>query len=275
MGSVVTINNQIGLAASANRVAEGFLGHGLRFESAPNDEDLAIKRRMVSGEARNGNAQSFLAADQDENDARSAGRLRGNLNNIDAANITSNNGFYRGAYAVDLNGDKKYDGRKDGVLAFDCNHDGKIDNYDIANTQGILKALRGEADFNADGVVSDGEMGEMKRIQAAWGGKLDVDGDGKLNTYEMKKAGFKVLVDNGNGQYRENEVDNVRTMDGKRTQLNQVDIQRNYTEVQQSRRGCGYRPQGSWGQEMGGYAGYGGQGSWNNWYPRPWGGYGW
>ncbi|MBT9582441.1 EF-hand domain-containing protein [bacterium] len=276
MGIFDVINemrNRIELSVQGSRLPGGTVGRGLTFESTPNDGDLAIKRRMISGEARWGNGQSFLGADAGERRAYERGTLAGNHLNVDSSNLTSGTNriqlpfgghllggpSQRGGFGIDLDRDGSFQGNTDGVLAFDVNRDGTIDKSEMAQSNAILKSLRGEADFDADGKVSDHEMGEMKRTQQAWSGRLDLDGDGKLTQYELKRAGAKVMVDQDcDGNYRANDIDGVRTQSGTYS-VKSVDLQRNYTEVENASRGgrrqhsqrdwCGFDTDCSpWGQ---------------------------
>lgn len=114
-------------------------------------------------------------------------------------------------FGVDLDGDGKFSGDKDGVLAFDTNKDGKIDIGEMQASNRILKTLSGKTEVG--GVV----LGESKEQLIA---KYDRDKDGKVSSYELKAAGAMVVTDsNQDGQFHDEKaqaIDSVQTAGGKR-----------------------------------------------------------
>lgn len=97
-------------------------------------------------------------------------------------------------YGVDLNHNGRYDRGRDGVLAFDLNHDGKIDDKEVQGSNERLKAFGGNYDLNGDGkttmcerIKGGGYQREMQR--------KDANHDGVLDGNEIAQGGGRVLID--------------------------------------------------------------------------------
>ncbi len=109
-------------------------------------------------------------------------------------------------YALDLNGNGRYDRGRDGVLVFDMNRNGRYDQSDVKSTNDMMKAARGDFDFNGDGKVSLAERMRGRALQQQFR-KLDKNGDGQLSAHEIAAGGGKVWVDhNRNGHIGKNEL---------------------------------------------------------------------
>ncbi|MGV8125506.1 MAG: hypothetical protein AB2L14_37655 [Candidatus Xenobiia bacterium LiM19] len=136
-------------------------------------------------------------------------------------------------YGIDMDGDGRYTRGRDGVLAFDQNHDGKIDRKEIEKSNQMMKAFGGDYDLNGDGNVSWWERmkGESLKKQMS---RYDRDHDGRLNTSELSSAGAKVWIDrDGDGKAGTNETYspyNFPTQYGQGS-LGFVDPRYNYSQV--------------------------------------------
>ena len=97
-------------------------------------------------------------------------------------------------YGLDLDGDGRFTRGKDGVLAFDFDHDGKLSDAELERSNNMLKAYGGDYDTNGDGKVSWIERLVGQR-NAADVRRMDKDGDGRLSSWELDQAGGQVWVD--------------------------------------------------------------------------------
>jgi len=108
-------------------------------------------------------------------------------------------------YAVDLNNNGRYDRGQDGVLGMDLNHDGRVDNREIEQTNQRMKAFGGNYDLNGDGKVNFCERIQGRQMQQEMQG-YDRNHDGRLDTNEFASAGGRVLIDhNRDGQFGRGE----------------------------------------------------------------------
>lgn len=117
--------------------------------------------------------------------------------------VGNNNRNGAQGYGVDLNGNGRYDRGQDGILAFDYNRDGKVDNKEIGRSREMMRALSGTDDVNGDGKVGCFEKMKAKslRNQARKMG-LRQGRDGSINKYSLARAGGRVLIDqNGDGRF--------------------------------------------------------------------------
>lgn len=115
-------------------------------------------------------------------------------------------------YGVDLDGDGKFQGDRDGVLAFDINKDGRIDQKEIAESRRRLKLIT-EGPRNGKGILQGLPDPKESRERAQLMKQYDRDGDGKLNQYELRAAGAKMMVDsNGDGKFASNEAQDIRNV---------------------------------------------------------------
>jgi hypothetical protein len=139
-----------------------------------------------------------------------------------------NNNFtiHQKGYGVDLDGDGQFQGNKDGILAFDVNRDGRIDDKEITESQRRLKLLT-EGPKKGNGIGGMVQYAKDSAERAALLKQYDKDGDGKLNNYELQSAGAKMLVDrNSDGQFTGDEaqnINNIRTRSG-RFSLNELNL---------------------------------------------------
>lgn len=104
-------------------------------------------------------------------------------------------------YALDLNHNGQYDRGTDGVIGFDLNHDGRVDNKEVEASNKRLKAFGGNYDLNADGHVTPCEKFQGKQYQNEMKG-MDFNHDGRLSAQELSAGGGRVLIDHDrNGQF--------------------------------------------------------------------------
>lgn len=133
-------------------------------------------------------------------------------------------------YGIDLDGDGQFRGDRDGVLAFDINKDGRVDQQEIGESRRRLNLMGGRDPDLQDPCKRHKAEAERNQLLQQY----DRDGDGKLNDYELQAAGGRVLVDsNRDGTFSPNEaqsVDRIHTRSGL-FQLNQVDPRGNYSDV--------------------------------------------
>lgn len=106
-------------------------------------------------------------------------------------------------YGIDLNQNGRYDRGQDGILSFDFNRDGKMDNKEIGKSREMMRALSGSNDINGDGKV--GCLEKMKanslRNQAKKMG-IRQNRDGSINKHSIARAGGRVLIDhNRDGKF--------------------------------------------------------------------------
>jgi EF hand len=109
-------------------------------------------------------------------------------------------------FGIDLNGNGRFDPKQDGVLAFDFNRDGKLDNSEISHSREILKS------FSQPNYFPGGETQEERwnsegimRLR----GQIDVNNDGKLSAEELKNSGAMIWIDsNGDGKVANESVSN-------------------------------------------------------------------
>lgn len=109
-------------------------------------------------------------------------------------------------FGIDLNGNGRFDRGRDGVLVFDFNRDGKIDQKEISGTNNMMKAASGDYDFDGDGKVSKKErfMGAIYRRKFA---KMDRNRDGKLSAGEISAGGGRIWKDrNRDGRVGKTEL---------------------------------------------------------------------
>lgn len=136
-------------------------------------------------------------------------------------------------YGIDLDGDGQFRGDRDGVLAFDINKDGRVDQGEIGESRRRLNLMAGnDPDLKHPCKRHQAEAERNRLLQ-----QYDRDGDGKLNDYELSAAGGRVLVDsNRDGTFASNEaqdVEHLRTRSGQ-FRLNEVDPRGNYSDVQRT-----------------------------------------
>jgi hypothetical protein len=99
-------------------------------------------------------------------------------------------------YGLDLDGDRRYDGAKDGVLAFDFDKNGDLSSKEVQDSRDGLQAFGGNKDLDGSGNVDQQETQNADRL-AAMVAKFDQDGNGKLSNGELKNAGAGVITANG------------------------------------------------------------------------------
>jgi len=135
-------------------------------------------------------------------------------------------------FGVDMNGDGKYQGGVDGILAFDKNNDGKLSKQEITDSNKLLKAFNGDFDLNGDGKVGFFERIQGKALQKK-AQKMDKNHDGKLDNNELQQAGAKVGIDqNGDGKCNADEtytVNNIPNQWGGTSSIGAVG--QNYTQM--------------------------------------------
>lgn len=109
-----------------------------------------------------------------------------NNTNVGAGGLLSKdpNGF-----ALDVNNDGKYEAGTDGVLAFDLNHDGTVDDKEIAQSKNILNA-RDNPTLSFFGREIPNPA--YQQAQA-----LGLAGDQPLSADQIAHAGGRVLVQDG------------------------------------------------------------------------------
>jgi len=166
--------------------------------------------------------------------------------NLPYAEVGNKNWFGGGGtqgYAVDLNGNGRYDRGRDGVLAMDLNRDGKVDKSEIEASRRRLMSMGGNYDFNGDGQVNFFERLQGNHLRRDMQ-KYDLDGDGRLSSHEFSRAGGRVLVDgnrDGNFQpWEQHSPYNFPTPGFGRGRLDVVDPYWNRT-------GVTHQPRHPWG----------------------------
>jgi len=148
-------------------------------------------------------------------------------------------------YGLDLNGDGRYDRGQDGVLAFDFNRDGRLDDNEIGRSNAMLKAYGGNYDLNGDGNVDFWEriQGEKLRKQAA---KYDTNRDGRFDAHELSQAGGRVWVDRDrDGRADQNETHSPYSIPGPyggSRRLDVVDPYWNYNRTSDNNWFWGWNP---------------------------------
>lgn len=97
-------------------------------------------------------------------------------------------------YGIDLNGNGRYDRGQDGVLAFDLDHDGRIEDREIQESNQRLKAFGGNYDLNDDGKVTFCERMKAERYAQEMQ-HLDANQDGALDANELARGGGSICID--------------------------------------------------------------------------------
>ena len=180
-----------------------------------------------------------------------------NLNNA----VVGHHGFLgleatRG-FAVDLNGDGRYNRGQDGVLAMDLNRDGRVDRREIEESRKLINSVGGNFDLNGDGRVSLCERFQGRGYQnRAREMGLDADGDGRISSWEFAQSGGRVLKDHnrdGNFQpWEQHSPFNFPTPGFGRGRLNGIDPFWGTTNTTQTGWGWG-PPVPPWGPRPYGY----------------------
>lgn len=119
-------------------------------------------------------------------------------------------------YGLDLDGDDRFDGGRDGVLGFDLDRNDRLDESEIGYTRAALQAFAGRYDRDGDGQVSAEEDRQGRELQAIVQ-RYDGDGDGRLSGAELKGAGARVQTAQGTRQ-----VDDL-VLDGQAARLRHLD----------------------------------------------------
>lgn len=138
-------------------------------------------------------------------------------------------------YGVDMNRNGSYDRGRDGVLAFDLNHDGQIDDKEVQGSNERLKAFGGNYDLNGDGKVNLCERIKASQYQQQMQG-MDANRDGKFSTSEISNNGGRVCIDrNRDGQFdaqtEQYSPYSFPTAGGRRSEIGYVDPHSNYTQI--------------------------------------------
>lgn len=125
-------------------------------------------------------------------------------------------------YGLDLNGDRRFSSREDGILALDFNRDGRLNDSEVASSNQLFKAMGGNFDLDGNGWVSGNEM-----LYGSWlrwaGSSMDTDRNGSLDTNELSRAGAMVWHDrNGDGRIQ-NELSSVWAMGPQHARLENFD----------------------------------------------------
>ncbi|MBM3462142.1 MAG: hypothetical protein FJX76_08590 [Armatimonadetes bacterium] len=162
----------------------------------------------------------------------------------DAQTGNHNNWFHKDSgYGVDLNNNGRYDRGQDGVIAFDQNRDGRISNQEIKESNERLKAFGGNYDLNGDGHTTICERSKGQRYQREMQ-QNDLDRDGRLSSWELDRAGGRVVVDhNRNGHAEPHETYSPYhspTPGFGSGSIGYVDPARNHTQVNNNRWGWAY-----------------------------------
>ncbi len=113
-------------------------------------------------------------------------------------------------FVLDTNSNGRYDRGADPVLAFDLNHDGKIDNMEVARSNGILNSADNPK-------LPDGKPNPLY-AQAQELGLTE----GPLSAEQLANAGARVVTDTGfgdNHQWSTSSVYNFPVGNGQRGSL--------------------------------------------------------
>lgn len=97
-------------------------------------------------------------------------------------------------FGIDLNGNGRFDRGRDGVLAFDFDRDGRIEQKEVSGTNNMMKAASGNFDFNGDGRVDKKER-FMGAVYQKKFGAMDRNRDGRLSAGEISAGGGRIWVD--------------------------------------------------------------------------------
>lgn len=97
-------------------------------------------------------------------------------------------------FGIDLNGDGKVRAGEDGFLAFP----GKDGTYDVQRANRLLKAFSDDFDANEDGKITKKERQQGRNLKAQ-AQKMDLDGDNVLQSWELQRAGAKIVAQNAFG----------------------------------------------------------------------------
>ena len=138
-------------------------------------------------------------------------------------------------FGVDLDGDGQFQGNRDGVLAFDINKDGKVDQMEVNESNRRLKLLMSNEPIkHQNGILKGTTDLKAEAERAELRKQYDKDGDGKLNAYELQVAGGKMLVDsNQDGKFEATEAQDLRALrtDAGAFALKSFDLRGNYSVV--------------------------------------------
>lgn len=153
-------------------------------------------------------------------------------------------------YGLDLNGNGRYDRGTDGVLAFDLNRDGRIDDREVQESNERLKAFGGNYDLNGDGRVNFCERIRGERLRSEMQ-QMDRNRDGVLDAGEIDANGGRVCIDRDRdghfGAWEQHSPYRFPTPGFGTGSLGYVDPHCSYSEVNQNPWG-GWRP---WGWNAG------------------------
>ncbi|MBM3460513.1 MAG: hypothetical protein FJX76_00235 [Armatimonadetes bacterium] len=112
------------------------------------------------------------------------------------ASVRTQDGRDVQGYGLDLDRDNRYDGARDGVLAFDFDKNGDLSDKEVKDTRDGLQAFGGNNDLDGSGGVDEQEKATADRL-AGLVRQFDANNDGKLNNQELKAAGAGVIGANG------------------------------------------------------------------------------
>lgn len=121
--------------------------------------------------------------------------------------------FFDDGFVLDTNSNGRYDRGADPVLAFDLNHDGKIDNLEVSRSNGILNSADNPR-------LPDGKPNPLY-AQAQELGLTE----GPLSAEQLANAGARVVTDTGfgdNHQWSTSSVYNFPVGNGQRGSLESI-----------------------------------------------------
>lgn len=100
-------------------------------------------------------------------------------------------GVEHGGFALDTNNNGQYDRGTDGVLAFDLNHDGEVEDKEVSQSKSILNAR--------DNPTIEIFGKEITNPAYAKAQELGLTGEGPLTGDQLAQAGGRVLTDQNDG----------------------------------------------------------------------------
>lgn len=109
------------------------------------------------------------------------------INSLNDANV----GVEDGGFALDTNNNGQYDRGTDGVLAFDLNHDGQVEDEEVSQSKSILNAR--------DNPTIEIFGKEITNPAYAKAEELGLTGEGPLTGDQLAQAGGRVLTDQNDG----------------------------------------------------------------------------
>lgn len=140
----------------------------------------------------------------------------------------------RQGYAVDVNGNGRYDRGADAVVVVDGNGDGRISEPEAQGSANIMKSMTNNFDFDNDGKVADHEATYGNALRQHFYNRVDSNRDGRVTAQEMERGGVSLWVDrNADGAISEGEGQSISQLPGG-GRLQSIDPFRGRVEMERS-----------------------------------------